>query len=163
MLRSRLLPPGTLTTHTGLFPSTAVRGPHSRWAVIYSPWTIWPLEPRDASGSPMGEGRPEGLHLGDIIRAMRAERGEVGGAIPGEQEAVRLQAGFLHEAAVEYIAAGMPQDLALELAFKRYMRPLRAGVAKQVRAEKDGILMTPDGVDTIGGVLESYKCVAPET
>ena len=105
----------------------------------------------------VGEGRAPGLHLGQIVQAMRAAANLPQGTPPGDQEGVRLQEGFLWESAVEYMIAGMTLDAALELAFKRYMLHLRSGIVKQVQLVKDDIHMTPDAFDKEAGALESYK------
>jgi hypothetical protein len=96
---------------------------------------------------PMGHGRGSELHLGTILREMKRAAGESVESIPGEQEWIRAQVGFLWEPAVEYVIAGMAIDDALELAFKRHMRALRTDIVRQVRLERDGIHMTPDGIE----------------
>ena len=113
-----------------------------------SRWTGW--EPIDVCGldaalNPMGHGRGAELHLGAIIKEMKRAAGESVDSIPGEQEWLRAQVGFLWEPAVEYVLAGMGIDDALELAFKRHMRALRV-MARQVKLERDRIHMTPDGL-----------------
>lgn len=122
-----------------------------------SRWTGW--EPIDVTGldaalDPMGTGRGSELHLGTIIREMKRAAGENVESIPGEQEWLRAQTGFLWEAAVEYVIAGMSIDEAIELAFKRHMWALRT-MARQVKLERDGVHMTPDGID--GPRLLSWK------
>lgn len=95
----------------------------------------------------MGHGRGAELHLGAIIKEMKRAAGENVDSIPGEQEWLRAQVGFLWESAVEYVIGGMAIDDAIELAFKRHMRALRV-MARQVKLERDGIHMTPDGIDS---------------
>lgn len=83
--------------------------------------------------------------------------GENVGDVPGDQPFVRMQEGFLWEVALEYVAAGMGLDEAMDVAFKRYMVELRKGHTTQVRLEKDGIHMTPDAFNPTAGETESYK------
>lgn len=128
--------------------------------MIWTGWTEFPIEIRDADLRPRGaeaEWR-SGCHLGSIIHKLKVAMGQNVGDIPGDQLLVRMQEGFLWEVALEYVTAGMTVDGALELAFKRYMVELRKGVSKQVQVEMDGIRMTPDGFDSVAGRLESYKC-----
>ena len=125
-----------------------------------SSWTGWeefkaPL--LDSSLNPMGTDRPPGLHLSDVIRAMKQAAGEKLEGPEGEQEGLRMLEGFLWETAVEYILAGMTHDQAMEAAFRRYMLHVRRGMVRQVRLEQDGIKMTPDAFDPAEGRLESYK------
>lgn len=68
-----------------------------------------------------------------------------------------MAVGFAWEVAAEYMASGMGLDEAIDLAFKRTMVALNKTTMKQVRLEKDGIHMTPDGLDPIKGELISYK------
>lgn len=115
-----------------------------------SRWTGWvPIDVTglDAALDPMGTGRGSELHLGAILKEMKVAAGENVDDIPGEQPWLRAQTGFLFEVAVEYIIAGMEIDAAIELAFKRHMRALRRDIVRQVRLERDGIHMTPDGVE----------------
>jgi hypothetical protein len=112
---------------------------------------------RTADLQRMGEGRPTGLHLSDIIRDMRVAAGKPVEGPEGEQEGVRMQAGFIWETVVELMLAGADLYSAWELAAKRYMAAVRCDVVKQVQLEKDGIHMTPDGVDFATGAVESYK------
>jgi hypothetical protein len=123
----------------------------------WSGWRVFPCEPRDGSLRPMGEGRPPGLHLGQIIQRMRVAVGEASGDVPGDQPNVRMQEGFLWEAALEYVVSGMSVDEALEVAFKRYMVAIRSGIARQVSVQKDDIWMTPDAFNGDRGEIESYK------
>jgi len=88
---------------------------------------------------------------------MKVGVGENVGGIAGDQENVRMQEGFLWESALEYVAAGLPLDEALNIAFKRYMVNIRQGVTKQIKSERDGIHMTPDAFNPEAGELESYK------
>jgi hypothetical protein len=106
----------------------------------------------------MGEGRPEGLHLSGVIHDWKIGLGEKTGAPLDDQEGVRLVEGFLWEVVLEYVCAGMGFDEAIELAFKRYMTALRSNIVTQMKLEKDGIHMTPDGFNDSEGVMESYKC-----
>ena len=87
-------------------------------------WSVWPVSLRDNEGKPMGEGRPPGLHLGQIIQRMRVAAGERTGNVEGDQDGVRIQEGFLWESALEYMVGGLRLDEALEVAFKRYMTQL---------------------------------------
>lgn len=123
---------------------------------------------RRADGSLFGEGRPAGVHLGQIIHAAKVASGENTGEVEGDQPSVRVQEGFIWETVVEYIVAGLPVDEAVELAFKRYCLMLRKGVVQQLRLERDGIHGTPDGLNPLGPAvasmgwpaepeLESYK------
>jgi hypothetical protein len=88
---------------------------------------------------------------------MKVAMGEKVTGVEGDQEFVRMQEGFLWERALEFAAAGMPLDEALEVAFKRYMVSVRGSVTKQIAVERDGIHMTPDGFNPVTGELESYK------
>lgn len=124
----------------------------------FSGWSVFPVEFRDAELRPSGEGRPSGLHLGAIIHRMKVAVGENTGGIEGDQDGVRMQEGFLWEVALEYVAAGMPLDEAMEVAFKRYAIDVRKGITKQVSVQKDGIWMTPDAFAPTAGEIESYKC-----
>jgi hypothetical protein len=119
-----------------------------------------PLPLRDASLEVMGTGRnPDDIHVGQIIRWRRERNGDAFVSTPGEQEGVRMQVGFLHESAIEYILAGMPFDEAYSLAFKRWLMPLRpeTEVARQVKLIKDDIHGTPDALLVGKGVCESFK------
>ena len=120
-------------------------------------WTVFPVEFRDSEMRKQGEGRSPGLHLGTVIHRMKVAVGENVGAVDGDQDGVRMQEGFLWEAALEYVCAGLPLDEALEVAFKRYMVAVRSGITKQIAVEKDGIHMTPDAFNPVAGELESYK------
>lgn len=139
------------------------------WAIItgafafgknmkWSGWEPFPLEIRRADGSKMGEGRGTHLHLSHVLSEMSAAAGEkVWGDAIDPSGSVIIQEGFLWETALEYVAAGMAIDAAFELAFKRYMVGLRSDIVTQIALEKDGIHMTPDGLDKANGQLESYK------
>jgi hypothetical protein len=99
----------------------------------------------DADGNPMGHNRVPGLHLGAIIKRIRALRGGTG-APPGWQDGSAMYFGFLWE-------------WALELAF-RVLGLLRPNSVKQLRLEYNGIHGTLDGVDFEDDenvVLEEYK------
>ncbi len=113
---------------------------------------------RSADNQPMGQGRPSGLHLSGIIHKMKVAAGDPIGMVPGDQDGVRLQEGFLWETALEYVLAGMPLDEAIGLSFSRYMHALRSDVSTQITLEQDGVHMTPDGFLKDKGELESYKC-----
>ena len=113
---------------------------------------------RDADMRKAGEGRPPGLHLGAVIHRMKVAVGENVGGIPGDQDGVRMVEGFFWESALEFVAAGLPLDQALDISFKRYCLNIREGIVKQIQFEKDGIHLTPDGLNTELGELESYKC-----
>lgn len=125
----------------------------------FSGWT--PLDVagnmRTADLRPMGEGRADGLHLGAIIHAAKVAAGEKVGEVEGDQPGARMQEGFLWETALEYILAGAHFDDAVELSFKRYCLALRGHVVKQIALERDGVHMTPDGLDPQVPQLESYK------
>ena len=123
----------------------------------WSGWSVFECQPRDASLRPLGEGRPPGLHLGAVLHRMKVAAGDKVDGVEGDQEGVRMQEGFLLESALEYVAAGMTLDGALELAFKRYMIAIRSGITRQVAVERDGIHMTPDALDPERGLIESYK------
>ena len=125
----------------------------------WSGWAPFPIEDNMLSAElkRSGEGRPSGLHLSHVLHKMKEAAGENVGGIPGDQPGVRMQEGFLWETALEYMIAGMSLDEALETAFKRYMVALRGGMSTQVKLEKDGIHMTPDGFNSEKGELESYK------
>ena len=125
--------------------------------MIWSGWSEFPGVPLRADLTPMGEGRPSGLHLGAIIQKMRAAAGEKTGAPEGWQDNVCITEGFLWETALEYVIGGMTMDEALDTAFKRYMWELRKNVVTQLSFVKDDIWMTPDGLDKTKGELESYK------
>jgi len=118
------------------------------------PWFPLEVTGLDAALQPMGTGRGAELHLGTIIKEMKRAAGDNVESIPGEQEWLRAQCGFLWEQAVEYVIGGLTIDEAIELAFKRHMRALRQ-MARQVKLERDGVHMTPDGID--GRYLLSWK------
>jgi hypothetical protein len=112
---------------------------------------------RTADLQKMGEGRPVGLHLSELIRDMREAAGLVTKGPEGEQEFVRMQAGFLWETVVDLVLAGTPMYEAWELATKRYMASVMPESVRQVQLERDGIHMTPDGVDFATGAILSFK------
>jgi len=126
----------------------------------FSGWSDFPVwdNMRTADLTEMGVGRPGGLHLSAVIHEMKVAAGEKVGEIKGDQPYMRMQEGFLWETALEYMIGGLSLDDAIELAFKRYMIALRKNICTQVALEKDGIHMTPDGLDKAEGRLESYKC-----
>lgn len=111
---------------------------------------------RTADLKPMGEGRALGLHLGEIIRAAKIAAGESVSEIEGDQPGVRMAEGFVFETVAEYLAAGLPFDEAVSLAFKRWGLSLRPWV-KQIALERDGIHMTPDAIDPTVPELLSFK------
>lgn len=125
----------------------------------FSGWSEFPAHKNILSADlePMGEGRPEGLHLSEILHEWKIGNAERVGSSDGEQEGVRLIEGFLWETALEYMSAGMGFDKAMEIAFARHMTALRSDVVTQLRLEKDGIHMTPDGFNEEEGIIESYK------
>lgn len=127
--------------------------------MIWSGWEPYPVDVRDADLRPRGEDAEwrQGMHLGQVIHRIKVALGENVGDVAGDQPYVRMQEGFLWETALEYVAAGMSLDEALELAFKRYMVEVRKGVVKQIQVVRDGIKMTPDGFNPTLGELESYK------
>lgn len=121
-------------------------------------WTGWSEFPVEVMSSDLAHtGERSGLHLSAIIHEMKVAQGEKIGPVKGDQEGVRLQEGFLWETALEYVAAGMTLDEAMDLAFKRYLRALRSSVTTQVKLERDGIKMTPDAFNADEGIVESYK------
>lgn len=111
---------------------------------------------RAEDGARMGEGRAKGLHLSSIVKKMR-EAARLPTEIEGEQEGVRMQLGFIWEHAVELHLNGVPLEEALQHSYRRWMLQARAHVVKQVTCERDGIHMTPDGLDCNEGLIESYK------
>jgi len=127
--------------------------------LILTPWSDFPVweNQRTADLEELG-GRESHLHLSDLIHQMKVARGDKVGPIPGDQDRMRMQEGFIWESALEYMIGGMSLDDAIELAFKRYMLAVRSDVCTQLRLEKDGIRMTPDGYNEKDGELESYKC-----
>lgn len=107
---------------------------------------LYDFKQYDASLTPMGRGRKGGIHVSGLVKAaLKAITGTEPKAIDGEQPNVRMMMGFLWERALEY-------------AFKEYMGAERKGIKKQVSAELDGVVGTPDGLDVKDGVLEEYKC-----
>lgn len=107
---------------------------------------LYDFQKYDASFQAMGTGRRSGLHVSGLVKAaVKSITGEAPKAIEGEQDGVRATMGFLWERALEY-------------AFKEYMGAERKGIKKQVHAELEGVLGTPDGVHLKDGVLEEYKC-----
>lgn len=98
----------------------------------------------------MGVGREPGLRVGAIVHAAKLAAGEPMEAPEGDQDGVRIQEGFLWEVIAEYVAAGVPVDEAIEVAFKRYQLQLRKGVCTQLHLELDGIKGTPDGLNPNG-------------
>lgn len=121
---------------------------------LFSGWSDYGIELRDADMRRMGEGRPEGLHLGTVVQSMYLAADPKARA---EVEPLRLQEGFLYEKVVEFMGAGMSMDDSFQLAFKRYMVGLNEGIITQLSVQKDGIWMTPDAVDSARGELHSYK------
>ena len=105
----------------------------------------------------MGEGREPGLHLGAIVQRMRIAAGEKTGTPEGWQDDVCVEEGFLWETVLEYVIAGLSLDEAYDMAFKRYCLYIRKHIVTQIHLERDDIKMTPDGLDTKEGILESYK------
>jgi hypothetical protein len=111
---------------------------------------------RTEDGKRMGEDRPKGLHLSDIVREMR-KAAKLSQGIEGEQDGVRMQLGFVWEHTVPLVLEGMPMDAALAHSYKRYMLQARAHVVTQVQTSLDGVLMTPDAFDAQEGIIDSYK------
>lgn len=110
----------------------------------------------------MGTDRVDGLHLSQIIYAMREAAGLPTGGIAGEDQALRPLLGFLWERVVSLVWMGVPYRDALEAAWKEYMSAVSTGppdrgaqIETQLRLSRDNVLMTPDGFD--GTRLESYK------
>lgn len=113
---------------------------------------ISPLEPltftmRDASLHKMGEGRPAGRHLSEIIKEMKKAAGGKVTGIEGEDENVRPQEGFWWE-------------MAMQLAFEHFMEAEDPIITWQIRALYDNIHATPDGWDRRDGSLVSVKHTA---
>jgi hypothetical protein len=93
---------------------------------------------------------------------MREAAGLPTGGIEGEDQALRPLLGFLWERVVSLVWIGVPYRDALEAAWKEYMGNVATGpsdrgeyIETQLRLERDGVQMTPDGFD--GTRLESYK------
>lgn len=117
-----------------------------------TPIHISPLEPltftmRDASLARMGEGRAPGIHLSEIVRAMKEAIGEKTTGIAGEDENVRPQEGFWWEMAMEH-------------AFKLFMPAEKPEIIWQVKLQHEQIHATPDGYDPQEHVLISAKHTA---
>jgi hypothetical protein len=123
----------------------------------FTDWQPFAFEPRTADLQRMGVGRAGGVHVSDCIHFAKVARNENVGNIPGEQPWLRAQEGFLWETALEYMAAGVPRNEAMDMAFKRYALSLREGLVKQIVCERDGIVGTPDALNEALGQLESYK------
>lgn len=125
----------------------------------WSGWADFPVgdNMRTADLERMGEGRPSGLHLSDLIKRMKVAAGENVEPVPGDQEGVRPQVGFIWETALEYMQTGLNHDEAMDLAFKRYAMNVKKDIVTQVRLEKDGIHMTPDAICEKVGELYSFK------
>ncbi len=111
---------------------------------------------RTELGERIGENRSPGVHLSECVGDMRAAGGLPGG-IPGEQDRIRMQLGFLFEHAIELVIQGIPVGLAMEHAYKRWMLQVRVDVVTQITGCKDRVHMTPDGLDCNEGLIESYK------
>lgn len=121
----------------------------------WSGWKPFALESRAADLQPMGHGRPAGLHLGDVIRALKeAEDGPIK-SIEGEQPWLRANMGFMWEWALELVAGGATVHEALDQAFKRHMLAVRLPLVRQIRLEVDGLHMTPDAL--ADDEIESWK------
>lgn len=124
---------------------------------IFSGWSDFPFEVTTADLKKIGEDRPGGLHLSEIIRQMKIAEGENVSDIPGEQPWLRAFEGFIWESALEYMAGGATLEQAMDLSFKQHMVHQRKGLTKQIRLESDGIHMTPDAFNEFLGEIESYK------
>ena len=92
---------------------------------------------------PMGEGRPSGLHLSQIVHRMKVDAGENVGELPGDQPGIAMQTGFLFEMALEY-------------AFREFMGVQRT-IERQRHLLLDRVHGTPDGFDRERWVLEEDK------
>jgi hypothetical protein len=112
---------------------------------------VFEFVPLCADWRPMGEGRPEGLHLSDILYGSMYEAKF--GKPPGfknptgdEQPNVRAQMGFMWERAIDHVWVDFMQQ-----------QPMK--VDTQLHIQKDGIHMTPDGVEYGGdeNILHEYK------
>lgn len=130
--------------------------------MILTPLKPYELPLVDATFRPHGTDRLPGLHLSEIVRAMREAAGLPVTGIEGEDQALRPLLGFLWERVVSLVWLGVPYRDALESAWKEYQTNVRTGppdrgdyIETQIRLERDGVLMTPDGFD--GTRLESYK------
>lgn len=91
-------------------------------------------------GKDLKKGRSPGLHVSDIYRALERELDEKKKAWPGGVS-LYAETGFLFEEA-------------LEVAFRQ-----RTGTDYRVgEIIKDGVIMSPDGVNVAAWELEEYKC-----
>lgn len=101
--------------------------------------------PRYGAGGPEGEGkRSAGLHLSQILYHMKTVGAgrELGayGETPDRLSQERMMLGFILERAMaEHFQDGEP-------------------IMRQDEVERDGIFMTPDGVNFKDNHLEEYKC-----
>lgn len=129
----------------------------------------------DASGRQMGQGRSPGIHLSDIIDRMAIEFGAKRGTPEGEQEGVRMLAGFGLEQCIDFAfeghecqACGARSKGMIRLSLDAYgTEPFLLGsgqwyVRENVELQReiilDGIAMTPDGWNPDPWrVNESYK------
>ncbi len=127
--------------------------------MIFSGWTQFPIdaEMRDSELVRKTHADPwrKGAHIGSAIQLMKKDAGDEEGDWT-EQPGVRLQEGFLWETVLEYRLMGVPLAEAFELAWKRLMVTVRAGITTQVKLERDGWRGTPDALGD--GFIESYKC-----
>jgi len=121
---------------------------------VFSGWSPFEFKVLRQDLSETGSGR-EGLHLSDVLNRMGKAIGEKQYGETG-WDTFRMS-GFVWETAVEYMAAGMDHDSAMDAAFRRHLRELRKNVITQCAGEKDGIRMTPDALVVDEGVVESYK------
>lgn len=113
------------------------------------------LEMRTAAGERMGEGRPDGPHVGSLIRAHAITRGTPFKA-GDDDPTLRMQLGFCFENALEAMMQGVDFDTAMRAAFGAHMKRIR-NVDRQIRLTYQGIHGTPDGRNRDDGWLESYK------
>lgn len=109
-----------------------------------------PIEMRTANLEKMGEGRPSGLHLGEILTwgDIKLGRFKTLPDMNPQQAGLRMQAGFLWETAYEY-------------ACRRWLQAVRGQdshvITQLEMVQVDGIWMTPDGLHVERQHLEEYK------
>ncbi len=120
---------------------------------IFSGWSPYPTP--NLPASLVASDRGSELHLGDCLQQMRVAAGEASDEDTGGE--LLMLEGFLFEMAVRYMAGGLDYDTAMELAFKRYARSLDPQIDWQVALCREGVHMTPDGVNRTVGELVSVK------
>jgi len=111
---------------------------------------VFHFTPLAADWRPMGEGRPEGLHLSDILYGQMYDdklgRPAWKDAPDDDVPNPRMQMGFLWERAIHHVWVEFMQNQPLDWDL-------------QVQVQKDGIHMTPDGVSHAG---PERDCVCAE-